>query len=151
MVDTTDIAVIEQRDFSLPEEQQAKDTLAEIGQFQALVRSSLKSGHDFGVIPGTNKPTLLKPGAEKIAKLLGLADTYEVLEQTVGWDKGLFQYVIRASLVSIRTGQVVAQGMGECNSYESRYRYRWIWPRELADYGYSESSGLRERRVRNGG
>ena len=32
-------------------------------------------------IPGTNKPTLLKPGAEKIAKLLGLADSYEIMDR----------------------------------------------------------------------
>ena len=31
----------------------------------------------------------------------------------------------------------MAQGVGECNSYESRYRYRWLWPNQLAEYGFS--------------
>ena len=30
----------------------------------------------------------------------------------------------QCSLVSLRTGAVVSQGIGECNSYESKYRYR---------------------------
>ena len=150
MSESTEIAVLDQ-DFALPDQQQTRAVLQQVQQFQSLIQTSLEKDHDFGVIPGTQKPTLLKPGAEKIAKLLGLADTYEIMEQTMEWDRGLFQYVIRASLVSIKTGQVVAQGVGECNSYESRYRYRWIWERELAVYGYATSSGLRERSTRNGG
>lgn len=39
--------------------------LQAIANFQTVVQNNLKSGQDFGVIPGTNKPTLLKPGAEK--------------------------------------------------------------------------------------
>ena len=150
MSETTEIAIADQA-FALPDQQQTRAVLQQVQQFQSLIQTSLKKDHDFGVIPGTQKATLLKPGAEKIAKLLGLADTYEIMEQTMEWDRGLFQYVIRASLVSIKTGQVVAQGVGECNSYESRYRYRWIWERELAVYGYATSSGLRERSTRNGG
>lgn len=44
---------------------------AEIVQAQnearALVHQSLKEGRDYGKIPGTDKPTLLKPGAERVA------------------------------------------------------------------------------------
>ena len=67
---------------------------------------------------------MLKPGAEKIIKLLGLADTYEIMGKIADWENGLFQYEIKCSLVSIMSGVVVAQGVGECNSYEVRYRYR---------------------------
>lgn len=47
-------------------------TMKKISDFQAVVQTTLKSGHDFDVIPGTNKPTLLKPGAEKISMMFGI-------------------------------------------------------------------------------
>ena len=148
--ETTAIATVE--GFELPDRMTAKATLEQLNQFQSLIRNQLVKDHDFGVIPNTRgKATLFKPGAEKIAKLLGLADTYEIIEQTVDWEKGLFQYVIRVSLVSIRTGQVIAQGVGECNSYESKYRYKQVFERELKGYGYESTSGLQSRTFRGGG
>ena len=120
---TTDLA-LSNHDFTLPSRSHVQATLQQVEEFRALVHSELREGPDYGTIPGTSKPTLLKPGAEKIAKLLGLADTYEITDKTAEWEMGLFQYEVRCSLVSIRTGQIVAQGVGECNSYESKYRYR---------------------------
>ncbi len=120
---TTDIA-LSNHDFALPSRSHVQATLQQVEEFRALIHSELREGPDYGTIPGTSKPTLLKPGAEKIAKLLGLADTYEITDKTADWEKGLFQYEVRCSLVSIRTGQIISQGVGECNSYESKYRYR---------------------------
>ena len=120
---TTEMAVLDQS-FALPSRSHVQATLQQVEEFRALIQSELREGPDYGTIPGTSKPTLLKPGAEKITKLLGLADTYEITDKTAEWEMGLFQYEVRCSLVSIRTGQIVAQGVGECNSYESKYRYR---------------------------
>ena len=144
-------ARIPQADFDLPSQSEVLSAVAKIATFQALVRSELKRGHDYGEIPGTKGDTLLKPGAEKIVRLLGLADTYTITGKIADWDKGLHQYEVRASLVTIGSGHVIAEGVGECNSYESRYRYRWIWERELGEHGYASPDGLRERSARNGG
>ena len=105
---------------------ETKRKLEAIGQFQAIVRRELKDGLDFGVIPGTNKPTLLKPGAEKLAKLLNCYDDYEIIERIEDWGKPLFRYLIRCTLIEMSSGTKVSSGLGECNSYESKYRYRWI-------------------------
>ena len=122
---TQEIAIREQNTaMELPDEQTLIRQLQEINRFQKLVHSNLVNNLDFGTIPGTNKPTLLKPGAEKIAKLLGLADHYEVLDQIENWDKPFFHYKIRCSLVNMRNNVVVSTGMGECNSYEGKYRWR---------------------------
>ena len=99
--------------------------------FQSLVMSQLVEGVDYGKIPGTDKPTLLKSGAEKLAKLLALADLYEIIEKVEDWDKPLFSYTIRCSLAMVESGKVVSQGVGECNSMESKYRFRWVWPNEV--------------------
>lgn len=95
-------------------------SLQAIGSFQQLVRSQFKQNHDFGVIPGTgNKPTLLKPGAEKIVMLLGLTSEYEVIESTRDFEKGFFQYQIKCKL--IKNGTIVTEGMGAANTKERKY------------------------------
>jgi len=97
-----------------------------IHQFQATVRRSLIDGHDFGVIPGTEKPTLFKPGAEKIAKLLNCFDDYEEMGSVENWDKPFFHYKYKCVLYEMSSSTKVSSGIGECNSYEAKYRYRWI-------------------------
>ena len=105
--------------------------LEEIRAFQALVQSQLEKDKDYGVIPGTAKPTLLKPGAEKIIKLLLLDDEYEILKEIEDFDKPLFHYMVKCKLISLETGQTISEGLGSCNSMEDKYRYRWLWENQL--------------------
>lgn len=129
----------------LPDRATLQRKLAAVRDFQTLVKSQMIQGHDYGVIPGTDKPTLLKPGAEKIAKLLELADTYEVIEQTVDWDRPFFHFLIRCRLVTMGSGITVSEGVGECNSYESKYRYRWVFDSGLPPG--LDKSALRTRTI----
>lgn len=96
-------------------------TMEKISQMQVVVQKTLKKDQDYGEIPGTNKPTLLKPGGEKICMLFGLNPEYEFLQTTEDYDKEFFSYNIRCTL--FRSGQPVAQGVGSCNSKEKKYRY----------------------------
>ena len=98
----------------------AKQRLAE---FQEFVQGYLKEGEDFGTIPGTPKPTLYKPGADKLCELYGLADTYKI-EKTEDFhaDPPLFDYTVECSLW--RGERLVSTGWGSCNSYESKYKLR---------------------------
>ena len=68
--------------------------LAKIDAFKTLVSKSLVRDHDFGVIPGTARPSLWKPGAEKICKLLSLSGSYKVEDKIEDWDRGFFTYRI---------------------------------------------------------
>ena len=85
-------------------------------------------GVDYGIIPGTKKPTLLKPGAEKICAFFGYAPDYEILPGSIeDWDgakfgEPLFYYHVRCTLA--KDGAAVGQGTGSCSSWESKYRYR---------------------------
>src|SRR6185436_597804 len=90
-------------------------------EFQAFIKEYLVEGEDFGTIPGTPKPTLYKPGSDKLCELYGLADTYEVTKRIEDWDRNLFFYEIRCTLLSKRDDSLVATGLGSCNSYEGRY------------------------------
>ena len=97
------------------------NTMAKIQQMQSVVQRTLKDGQDYGKVPGADKPTLLKPGGEKICMLFGLNPEYEFLQITEDYDKEFFSYNIRCTL--FRNGQAVAQGVGSCNSKEKKYRY----------------------------
>jgi len=111
----------------------AERRIKSIGQMQAVFQKFMKEGADYGTIPGTNKPTLLKPGAEKTAKILNCADKYDIMKDIEDWDKPFFYYLVKCSLVEISTGTTIAEGIGSANSMEDRYRWRWIWPNELPD------------------
>lgn len=94
-----------------------------------LTRRVMVKDLDYGTIPGTDKPTLLKAGAEKLCTIFGLrTEKPEVVERVEDWtgkDHGgepFFYYLIRQDLT--RNGEVVASQMGSCNSREKKYRWR---------------------------
>lgn len=93
------------------------------------VQAAMKEGIDYGVIPGTDKPTLFKPGAEKLTTLFGLTPTFTVIEQNEDWTgehhgaEPFFYYWYRCQMA--RNGHVIAEADGSCNSWETKYRYRW--------------------------
>lgn len=95
-----------------------------------FVKEIMVEGLDFGIVPGTSneKPTLFKPGAEKLVNFFGLETEYitirEVMDMT-GVDHGdeLFYYVgYRCVLTKNKVRLGLAEG--SCNSWESKYRYR---------------------------
>lgn len=94
-------------------------SLQKINQFQQLVHSQMVQNQDYGLIPGTKKPTLLKPGAEKVIMLLGLTSEFEIVESTRDFDLGFFQYQVKCSLY--KNGICITQGMGAANTKETKY------------------------------
>lgn len=107
--------------------------VARLKEFQTFVSTMMVKDVDYGIIPGTPKPTLLKPGAEKLAEMYGLAPTVEVTHRVEDWEHGFFHYEVRVRLVSKRTGAVVAEGLGSCNSREARYVNRWVFASDIPD------------------
>lgn len=99
--------------------QSIQGSIQKIKQFQTLVQSQFTQNHDFGVIPGTGKPTLLKPGAEKLIMLLGLTSEFEILDCTRDFDTGFFQYQVSCKLK--KSGEVMTEGFGSCNTRERKY------------------------------
>lgn len=84
-----------------------------------FVKVQMVKDIDYGVIPGTKKPTLLKSGAEKLCRLFSLRPSYELIHFVTDFDKPLFHYHYRCTLV--RQGEMVGQGDGCCNSREKKY------------------------------
>lgn len=88
-----------------------------------FVQQVMKEGLDYGTIPGTDKPTLFKPGSEKLCTLFGFVPEFETVNSIVDFDRGLFYFHYRCRLT--RHGATVATGEGSCNSKEKKYRYRF--------------------------
>ena len=103
---------------------QIQGQLAAITNFQRIVKSQFTQNVDYGIIPRTgNKPTLLKPGAEKICMLLGLKSEFEIAEQTRDWENGFFQYMIKCKLIKTVDGvdEIITEGLGSANTLETKY------------------------------
>lgn len=100
-----------------------------------FVKSVMREGIDFGTIPGTPKPTLYKPGAEKLCTLFGLSCRLKLVHQVEDWSGAAFEgepffyYLYRYQLW--RGDLLVAEADGSCNSRESRYRWRWVGEEQL--------------------
>jgi hypothetical protein len=103
---------------ALKEEAQQRQLL---GQY---VKEQMTAGTDFGVIPGTDKPTLLKPGAEKLVDIYRCYAEYICVAKTEDFDKPLFAYEFKSRIIHRESGSVVAEGVGSCNSREGKYRWR---------------------------
>lgn len=112
------------------EKSQVQGTMKKIGEFQAIVKNNLVKDHDFGVIPGTgDKPTLYKPGAEKILMLMGLTSEYDIIEKVQDYEKGFFAFTVKCILS--KNDIKVTEGLGHANSWEGRYRYRWVTEKNI--------------------
>lgn len=91
-----------------------------IADWQMVVKATLQEGLDYGAsFKGSKKPSLLKPGAEKILMLLGLSSEYEVMEKIQDYQEGFFAYTIKCTLLKGNTP--ITEGLGHCNSKERKY------------------------------
>ena len=115
-----------------------------------LVKETLVDGKDFGIIPGTNKPSLYKSGAERLCVGFGLVDTYDIVATEVDhhfenyWEKrkkdgtvyksgtalGLYSYTVKCFLRRREDNVFVSEGVGYCTSLETKYCDR---PRDVAN------------------
>jgi hypothetical protein len=59
------------------------EIIASQEEARALVQEALKEGRDYGKIPGVDKPSLLKPGAERLNLAFGCVARFRVVESEV--------------------------------------------------------------------
>ena len=99
----------------------ANEVRARVNLTQEVMKSVMHEGTHFGVIPGTPKPSLWKPGAEVLCATFRIAPSYRV-EDLSGPD------VVRYRVVCIGTHQgsgiVLGEGLGSCSSMEEKYKWR---------------------------
>jgi hypothetical protein len=95
-----------------------------------FVKKLMIEDTDYGTIPGVNKPTLLKPGAEKLVTFFGLSPEFITTAEVEDWTgeahKGEQFFYYRYKCRLTRDGRLIGEGEGSANSWEVKYRYRWV-------------------------
>ncbi|TGL58589.1 hypothetical protein [Leptospira jelokensis] len=89
---------------------------------QRLMSEVLKKDEHYGVIPGTQKPTLLKSGAEKLAFTFRLDPQYKTEINDLG--NGHREVIVTCTIYSSETERRLGSGSGSCSTLETKYRYR---------------------------
>jgi hypothetical protein len=105
-------------DFAATPEEVARRT----AMLRDYVAEHMREGEDYGVVPGGSKPTLFKPGAEKLNAVFGLSPVVDVTNRIEDWDNGFVAYEVKVTLLNKRSGGIEAEGVGSCNSRERRYK-----------------------------
>lgn len=86
-------------------------------------REILKINIDYGMITGSDKPVLLKPGAEKIKKAFGLQiEKMDCIKEIFDVEKKYIDYTYKC-IISTKTGYRLGICDGNANSKEEKFRY----------------------------
>ena len=91
--------------------------VADKRQLADLMSRVLKKDEHYGIIPGTQKPTLYKSGAEIIARVFGIHAKMEVTEREL--EGGHREYRVMCQMFRNTDMMAVGEGLGMCSSKES--------------------------------
>jgi hypothetical protein len=99
--------------------------LTQVGLIQAVMAKVMLDGQHYGVIPGTgDKPSLLKPGAEKLCMTFRLRPLIGANDiEIVDFEGGHREYRVTCHIMT-QDGDELATGLGSCSTLETRYRFR---------------------------
>lgn len=97
------------------------DIRERVNLVQEVMRGIMKESTHYGTIPGTQKPTLYKPGAEVLCVTFRIAQEYQITDLSD-------EYTARFRVVCVGrhqvSGIVLGEGAGECSSAEEKYKWR---------------------------
>ena len=106
---------------TIQDELTVSELLAQMEKIQQVMAAAMKEGTHYGTIPGTDKPTLYKPGAEKLCLLFRLDPEYD--SETL-WDGPHMTVKTTCRLFHSPSGTRVASGEGMCSTKETKYGVR---------------------------
>lgn len=90
---------------------------------QEVMQGIMKRETHYGTIPGTQKPTLYKPGAEVLCVTFRVAQEYKIEDLSI---QGVARYRITCVGRHQLTGVALGEGVGECSSSEEKYKWRGV-------------------------
>lgn len=98
----------------------------QVNLIQQVMREVMQDKQHYGVVPGCgNKPTLLKPGAEKLAMTFRLRPIMDNTRDIVitPLENGHREISVYCHIFNSQ-GLEMATGVGSCSTMEKKYRYR---------------------------
>lgn len=127
------LAIQEERPLS------AVDMRKQVNLIQQIMKEVMQDKQHYGTVPGCgNKPTLLKPGAEKLMMTFRLAADPQV--EDIPTDDGITVRVT-CRITSQATGAFLGAGVGEASTKEEKYN----WRSAVCDEEYDETPADRRR------
>lgn len=114
-----------------------------------MMSEVLKENEHYGVIPGTQRPTLLKPGAEKLLFVFRLGAKYNTI--TIDRGDGHREYNSDCTIYDISNGQELGTASGSCSTLESKYRYRNVSDFEVLDEEIPKDAKEKKKEYRSQG
>lgn len=115
------------------------EVIARAKQIREVMESVMKKDVHYGVIPGTQKPTMYQPGADVLAVTFRIAPKIGKLEDLSLEDDVRYRVTVQG--LHQATGDLLAEGIGECSSNEEKYR----WRRPVCDEEFKETAEDRRR------
>lgn len=104
-----------------------------------IIKEVLIEGVDYGIQPGSanEQKVLKKSGAEKLCSVFGLAprivEKVEI-EDWSGADHGGEPFFYFKYTIALYRGDLfLGEATGSCNSWETKYRWRWVTDAEAKD------------------
>lgn len=88
---------------------------------QEVMQSVMKKDTHYGVIPGCEKPSLWKPGAELLCVTFRIAPSYQIDDLST---EEAVRYRVRCIGTHQGTGAIIGEGLGECSTNEEKYKWR---------------------------
>lgn len=111
---------------------------ANINMIRSVMDKVMKKDVHYGVIPGCQKPSLYKPGAEKIMATFRLVADNPGIEDLSTSDSIRYRVTQR---ILAQDGSLVGSASGECSSDEEKYK----WRRPVCDEEFNETAEDRKR------
>lgn len=104
------------------------DILSHVATVQAVMKAVMKPEVHYGIVPGTNKPSLYKPGAEVLCMVFRISPSYQVEELSTA---DTVRYRVTCSGTHQLSGTLLGTGMGEASSAEEKYKWRKAYDNEF--------------------
>lgn len=99
----------------------AAEIRGHVNRVQEVMQAVMQKDVHYGIVPGSKKPSLYKPGAEVLAVSFHIAPSFRVEDLS---DGDQIRYRVTAVGTHQATGIVMGEGMGECSSNEEKYKWR---------------------------
>jgi len=122
---STEVARYEPAPIAIAHERSIEELLAQANKIKQAMEQAMEVDQHYGIIPGARKPSLWKPGAEKLCLLFRLDPQYH--SEPVAPDAGGGGHLTVKSVCTlwhIPTGQRFGSGEASCSTRESKYAYR---------------------------
>lgn len=100
----------------------AEQLTQRINRMVEVQKKVMKNDVHYGIIPGCQKPSLYKPGAQLLCMTFQVGSKPCLVEDLSS--TGEKNYRVTVEIFDQKTGNVLGYGIGECSSMEDKYAWR---------------------------